>query len=106
MIVDSPETRAEYKNLIAQNKGKTIVVKFYADWCGPCRNITDLVNELFENLSGNKMMIVVNVDDQRDVASFLKIRQLPTILSYKNGERDNLIMTSDEKEIKTFFNNL
>ena len=106
MIVDSPETRAEYKNLIAQNKSKTIVVKFYADWCGPCKNITDLVNELFGNLSGNKMMILVNADKHRDVASFLKIRQLPTILSYKDGERDNVIMTSDEKEIKTFFNNL
>ena len=106
MIIESPETRAEYKNLIAQHKGKTIVVKFYADWCGPCRNITDLVNELFGNLSGNKLMILVNVDKQRDVASSLKIRQLPTILSYKDGERDKVIMTSDEKEIKTFFNNL
>ena len=48
MIVDSPETRNEFKTLIASNGNKTIIVKFYANWCGPCKKITNLVNELFE----------------------------------------------------------
>ena len=106
MIVDSPETRNEFKSLIASNRNKNIIVKCYADWCGPCKRITDLVNESFEKLSGNKMMIMLNVDKQRDVSSFLKIKQLPTILSYKEGIPNKVIMTSDESQIKSFFNNL
>lgn len=106
MIVQSPETRAEFKNLISANKSKTIVVKFYADWCGPCKRIKDLVDTLFNNLHGDKLMIVVNADEQRDVASYLKIDRLPTIITYKGGERDNVIMTSDERELKSFFNSL
>ena len=106
MIVDSPETRNEFKTLIASNRNKKIIVKAYALWCGPCKRITDLVNESFEKLSGNKMMILLNVDKQRDVSSFLKIKQLPTILSYKDGISDKVIVSSDETQIKNFFNNL
>ena len=106
MIVDSPETRNDFKTLIASNRNKIIIVKAYADWCGPCKRITDLVNDLFEKLSDNKMMILLNVDKQRDVATFLRIKQLPTILSYKEGIPNKVIMTSDETQIKHFFNNL
>ena len=106
MIVDSPETRNDFKTLIASNRNKTIIVKAYADWCGPCKRITDLVNELFEKLPDNKMMILLNVDKQRDVSSFLKIKQLPTILSYDDGIPNKVIMTRDENAIKQFFNNL
>lgn len=106
MIVDSPDTRNEFKTLIASNRNKTIIVKYYANWCGPCKKITNLVNELFEGISGEKMMILVNVDDQRDVASYSKIKQLPTILSYKDGISDKVIVSSDETQIKNFFNNL
>ena len=106
MIVDSPDTRNEFKNLIASNRNKNIIIKCYADWCGPCKRITDLVNELFEKLPGNKMLILLNVDKQRDVATFLRIKQLPTILSYKDGMPNKVIMTSEENAIKQFFNNL
>ena len=106
MIVDSPETRNEFKSLIASNRNKTIIVKFYADWCGPCKKITNLVNELFKGISGEKMMILVNVDEQRDVSNYSRVKQLPTILSYKDGISDKVIVSSDEKELRSFFKNL
>jgi len=106
MIVQSPNTRSEFKALIQENKNKTIVVKFYANWCMPCKKINSLVYELFEKINNSKLMILVNIDEQSDISSFLKITQIPTIMTYKNGERDNAIVSSDEEELTTFFSKI
>lgn len=106
MIVSSPESRNEYKELIKQNAKATIVVKFYANWCVPCKNISSLVETRFQQIKNKKLMILVNVDEEKDVASFMKVRSLPTLISYKNGERDNVCMSGNPDDIHKFFDKL
>lgn len=106
MILQSPEKRNDFKQLIQQHKDKLIIVKFYADWCRPCQAIKDNVYNLFEKLNTPKLLINVNVDEQDDVASYMKVNALPTIVTYKNGERDQVFMGGNINELTKFFKNL
>ena len=65
---------------------KPALVDFWAEWCGPCRMITPIVNELAEELDGKAIISKVNVDDNPEICSKYGIRNIPTILFFKDGE--------------------
>lgn len=103
-IIQCPNNREELKQIIKQNKNKYVFIKFYADWCKPCKDIDNKVEQMFnEMLTLDKLLIYVNVDEQQDVASYFKIRKLPTLISFENGERSNVITGTNEKNLYNFF---
>jgi thioredoxin 1 len=65
---------------------KVALVDFWAEWCGPCRMIGPVVEELSKEYDGKALISKCNVDDHGDVASQFGIRSIPTILFFKNGE--------------------
>jgi thioredoxin-like negative regulator of GroEL len=102
-IIKSPTTRQEFKQLINENSNKKIFVKYYADWCGPCKTINEPVMKMYEKYSGDKLMIIVDVDECDDVASAMKIRSLPTIQTFVDGMPDQVVMGSDIESIAKLF---
>lgn len=107
LIIQSPETRDELKQLIKQNKNKLVYIKFYGEWCNPCKEIHNRVEDIFYSINThNKLMIYVDVDKQQDVASYFKIRKLPTLISFKDGERHNIMTGTNEKNLEHFFVNM
>lgn len=65
---------------------KPALVDFWAEWCGPCRMITPIVDELSEELDGKAIISKVNVDNNPEICSKYGIRNIPTILFFKDGE--------------------
>lgn len=65
---------------------KPALVDFWAEWCGPCRMITPIVNELADELEGKAIISKVNVDENPEICSKYGIRNIPTILFFKDGE--------------------
>ncbi len=63
-----------------------VVADFWAEWCGPCKMITPIIDELADKYEGEVVIGKVNVDDNPQVASKYSIRSIPTILLIKNGE--------------------
>jgi thioredoxin 1 len=59
---------------------------FWATWCGPCKKVAPLVEELASEYEGQAIVGKVNVEDEDDLASQFGIRNIPTILFIKNGE--------------------
>lgn len=102
-IIKSPTTRQEFKQLINENSTKKIFVKYYANWCGPCKTINDPVMKMFNEYHGNKLMIIVDVDECDDVASAMKIRSLPTIQTFVDGMPDQVVMGADIESIAKLF---
>ncbi len=63
-----------------------VLVEFYADWCGPCKAVGPVVNQLAGEVSGKAQVIRINVDDASEAANEHGIRSIPTFIAFKNGE--------------------
>ncbi len=68
------------------NSDKPALVDFWAEWCGPCRMITPIVEELTEDYAGKAVIAKLNVDESPEICSKYGIRNIPTILFFKGGE--------------------
>lgn len=78
-------TDANFDELVLQS-GKPTLVDFWAEWCGPCRMIAPLVNELYEEYKDKAIIGKVDVDNNPGIASKFGIRNIPTILFIKGGQ--------------------
>jgi len=78
-------TDANFDELVLKSE-KLVLVDFWAEWCGPCRMITPIVEELSEEYDGKAVIGKVDVDNNPDICSKYGIRNIPTILFFKNGE--------------------
>jgi len=63
-----------------------VVVDFWATWCGPCRMLTPILDEVEEEMAGKMEVVKVNVDDADEVAAQYRIMSIPTLLFFKNGQ--------------------
>ena len=63
-----------------------VLVDFWAEWCGPCKMIAPLLDELAEEYNGKVKIGKVNVDEQQDLAAQYHVTAIPTLLLVKNGE--------------------
>jgi len=63
-----------------------VVVDFYADWCGPCRRLTPTIEKLGEHYKGKIRFVKVNVDEGRAVARSYRVRAIPTVILFVNGQ--------------------
>ncbi|MFC2429070.1 MAG: thioredoxin [Campylobacter sp.] len=72
-------------NFDATKEGVALV-DFWAPWCGPCRMLAPVIDELAEEFEGKAKICKVNTDEVQDLAVEFGIRSIPTLLFFKNGE--------------------
>ncbi len=63
-----------------------VLVDFWASWCGPCKMIAPIIDQLADEFAGKAKIAKVNVDDNRDLASQYKVMSIPTMLVFKDGQ--------------------
>lgn len=78
-------TDANFDELVL-NSDKPVLVDFWAEWCGPCRMVGPIVEELATEYEGKAVVGKVNVDNNQEIAGKFGIRNIPTLLVFKGGE--------------------
>ncbi len=78
-----------------------VVVDFWAPWCGPCKAIAPILEELADELGDAVKICKVNVDNNSDIAGKYEIRAIPTILIFKDGKlADTVVGLSSKEDLK------
>ena len=77
-----------------------VLVDFWADWCGPCKMIAPLLDEIAREKAGAVKVAKVNVDDNQSLSFKYNIRAIPALLFFKNGQlRDQIIGVTSKKDL-------
>ncbi|MEP6585750.1 MAG: thioredoxin [Candidatus Udaeobacter sp.] len=79
---------------------KPMIVDFWAEWCGPCKMIAPLLDEIAREKAGAVKVAKVNVDDNQSLSFKYNIRAIPALLFFKNGQlRDQVVGVTSKKDL-------
>jgi thioredoxin 1 len=86
------------KNFQHQTKNKVVLVDFWAEWCMPCRMMAPVLNDVAEDLNGNAYVGKVNIEQYQSLAQKYQIRNIPTMILFKDGKEVSRIVGVKSKQ--------
>ncbi|MDA1182635.1 MAG: thioredoxin [Bacteroidetes bacterium] len=90
-------TSSNFNEIVLQSD-KPVLVDFWAEWCGPCRMIGPVVDELANEYDGKAVIGKLNVDENPDISTNYAVRSIPTLLVFKNGQIVDKIVGAASKQ--------
>lgn len=92
-------TDSTFKEEVLDVKHQLVLVDFWASWCGPCRSIAPVIEELAREELGRVKVLKLNIDDNPLTARMVGITSLPTIMFFKNGEQIGKLIGAIPKQV-------
>ena len=78
--------KANEENFASETKSGLALIDFYADWCGPCKMLLPVLDELAPEIEETAKIIKVDIDESRTIAAQFKVMRIPTLVLLKDGE--------------------
>ena len=77
-------SKTSFKDLI--NSDKPVLIDFYADWCGPCKALTPIIQQLKTSMGDKVRIVKIDVDANPQISQKLQIRSIPSLMIFQDGE--------------------
>lgn len=85
-----------------KNAKKVVLVDFWAPWCGPCKAITPILDEIAKEMPDKVQICKLNVDEETEIAAQYNVRAIPTMIFFKNGkDSDQIVGLANKATIKS-----
>ena len=90
-------TKQNFNEEISE-ENKTVLVDFYADWCGPCKAMSPIVESISQEMADTVKVCKINIDEEQQLAVQFGIMSIPTLIIFKNGKPENTLVGLRDKE--------
>jgi putative thioredoxin len=103
VLIKDTTTQAFNQDVITESRKQPVLVDFWAPWCGPCKQLTPVIEKVVNAAAGRVKLVKMNIDDHPAIAGQLGIQSIPAVIAFKNGQPvDGFMGAQPEAKIKEF----
>ena len=106
-VVKDTTTATFVKDVVEASRKTPVLVDFWADWCGPCKQLTPVIEKVVRSYGGKVRLVKMNIDQHPSIPGQLGVQKLPTVMAFRDGRPiDGFMGVQPESAIKTFIDRL
>ncbi len=106
-IVKDTTTAAFMKDVVEASKTALVLVDFWAEWCGPCKQLTPIIEKVVRSYGGKVRLVKMNIDQHPSIAGQLRVQSIPTVYAFRDGKPLDMFNGAlPESQIRTFIDRL
>src|SRR3989440_4438990 len=102
-LIKETTTQAFVKDVIEESKRQPVLIDFWAPWCGPCKQLTPVLEKVVNGAKGKVKLVKMNIDDHPQIPGQLGIQSIPAVIAFVNGQpADGFLGALPESQVVAF----